>query len=245
LDYIATGRLEAEKVAQIVKGIADGCVMAKCALIGGETAEMPDFYSDGEYDIAGFAVGVVDKSNVITGEKIKEGDIIIGLASSGLHSNGYSLARKVFFDKLGLGVNDYIEEFKMTVGEMLLTPTKIYADACEAVLAKHEVNGIVHITGGGFFENVPRVLPDGLCAKFSDGMGLSAFRALPPFSYIQKHGNIDEVEMYKTFNMGVGMMMFVNPQIADDVRQTLNAIGQPNNIIGEVVKGDGIILDTL
>jgi len=241
LDYIATGRLKAEKVAEIVKGIADGCVMAKSALIGGETAEMPDFYSDGEYDIAGFAVGVVDKSKIITGEKIKEGDKIIGLMSSGLHSNGYSLARKVFFDKLGLGIDDYIEEFQMTVGEMLLKPTKIYADACEAVLAKHNINGIVHITGGGYFENVPRVLPDGLCAKFSDVSGL----VMPYFRYIQKHGNIDEVEMYKTFNMGIGMMLFVDAKDEDAVRKTLREAGQPNNPIGEVVKGNGVVLDWL
>ncbi|MCL2436603.1 MAG: phosphoribosylformylglycinamidine cyclo-ligase [Clostridiales bacterium] len=235
LDYIATGRLKAEKVAEIVKGISDGCVMGKSALIGGETAEMPDFYSDGEYDIAGFSVGVVDKEKVITGQNIKEGNRIIGIASSGIHSNGYSLVRKVFFDKLKLGVHDYIEEFQMTLGEMLLTPTKIYANACEAVLPNYDVNGIVHITGGGFFENIPRVLPDGLCAQIS----ISSWERPQIFAYIQKHGNIDEMEMFKTFNMGIGMMMFVDESIAESVLETLKDAGETAYLIGEVVKGDG------
>jgi phosphoribosylformylglycinamidine cyclo-ligase len=238
LDYVATGKLKAEKIAEIVKGVADGCVMAKCALIGGETAEMPGFYSDGEYDIAGFAVGVADKEKIITGEKIKEGDKIIGLMSSGFHSNGYSLVRKVFFEKLGMTVQDYIPELGMTLGEMLLIPTKIYADACAAVLPKYEINGIAHITGGGFFENVPRVLPEGLCAKFSPG----PWGAPPFFSFIQKHGKIDEIEMFKTFNMGIGLMMFVKESIADEVRAALREAGQPCNLIGEVVKGSGVIL---
>jgi len=239
LDYIATGRLEAEKIADIVKGVSEGCVMAKSALIGGETAEMPDFYSDGEYDIAGFAVGVVDREKVITGEKIKEGNQIIGIASSGIHSNGYSLVRKVFFDKLKLHVQDHIEEFQTTLGEMLLTPTKIYADACGAVLSKYEVNGIVHITGGGFFENIPRVLPDGLCAKVK----LSSWEKPSVFSYLQKHGDIDETEMYRTFNMGVGMMMFVDERLAGGVLETLKAAGEKAFVIGRVAKGSGVILE--
>ena len=239
LDYIATGRLEAEKIADIVKGVSEGCIMAKSALIGGETAEMPDFYSDGEYDIAGFAVGVVDREKVITGEKIKEGNQIIGIASSGIHSNGYSLVRKVFFDKLKLHVQDHIEEFQTTLGEMLLTPTKIYADACGTVLSKYEVNGIVHITGGGFFENIPRVLPDGLCAKIK----LSSWEKPSVFSYLQKHGDIDETEMYRTFNMGVGMMMFVDERLAGGVLETLKAAGEKAFVIGRVAKGSGVILE--
>ena len=233
LDYIAAGRLMAEKVADIVKGVSKGCIMAKSALIGGETAEMPDFYRDGEYDIAGFAVGIADREKVITGQKIKEGNKIIGIASSGIHSNGYSLVRKVFFDKLKLNVQDYIEEFKMTLGEMLLTPTKIYVDACEAVWAGHDVNGIVHITGGGFFENIPRVLPDGLCAEIK----LSSWNRPSVFSFIQKHGNVDEIEMFKTFNMGIGMMMFVDESIAESVLKTLKDAGETAYLIGEVVKG--------
>jgi len=238
LDYIASGRIEAEKIAGIVKGVADGCVMANCALIGGETAEMPGFYSEGEYDIAGFCVGVADREKIITGEKIKEGNKIIGLHSSGLHSNGYSLARKLFFEKLGLGVGDYIEEFGMTAGEMLLTPTKIYAGACAAVLPEYDINGIVHITGGGFFENVPRVLPDGLCAKFRT----DSWDAPPLFEFIQKHGNIDKKEMFSTFNMGIGMMMFADEKIAADVIAALRKSGTLCDMIGEVVKGSGVIL---
>ena len=235
LDYIATGRLKAEKIADIVKGVSEGCIMAKSALIGGETAEMPDFYSDGEYDIAGFAVGVVDREKVITGEKIKEGNQIIGLASSGIHSNGYSLVRKVFFDKLKLNVQDHIEEFQMTLGEMLLTPTRIYADACGTALSKHEINGIVHITGGGFFENIPRVLSDGLCAKIK----LSSWERPSVFSYIQKHGDVDEMEMYKTFNMGIGMMMFVDENSTAGVLETLKSAGETAYVIGRVIKDNG------
>ena len=155
LDYIATGKVKAEKIADIVKGIADGCVFAGCALVGGETAEMPDFYSEGEYDMAGFAVGVVDKKKMIDGTKIKEGNVVIGIASSGIHSNGYSLVRKLFFDKLAMSVSDPVEELGTTLGEALITPTKIYANACNAVLENNQVNGIVHITGGGFYENIP------------------------------------------------------------------------------------------
>ena len=238
LDYIAAGKIEAEKIAEIVKGVSEGCLMAKSALIGGETAEMPGFYNENEYDIAGFAVGVADKEKIITGEKIKEGDRIIGLASSGLHSNGYSLARKVFFEKLRLDVKDNIEEFGMTLGEMLLTPTKIYADACATVIPKYDVNGIVHITGGGFFENVPRVLPDGLGTEFNTG----SWETPPVFSFIQEQGNIDKKEMFSTFNMGIGMMMFVDKKIAEDVQADLIKAGARCDLIGEVVKGGGVTL---
>jgi len=238
LDYIATGRLKAEKAAEIVKGIADGCVMGKSALIGGETAEMPEFYGDGEYDIAGFSVGVVDKEKVITGDKISVGDKIIGIASSGIHSNGYSLVRKILFDKMGLKVDDYIDELDSTLGETLLTPTKIYANACETVLEKYPVNGIVHITGGGFFENVPRVLADGIAAEIT----VSSWERPQIFSYLKEKGNVDEIEMFKTFNMGIGMMMFVDKNIAEDVLKTLEDVGEKAYLIGEVVKGDKVIL---
>ena len=238
LDYIATGRLKAEKAAEIVKGISEGCVMAKSALIGGETAEMPEFYSDGEYDIAGFSVGVVDREKVITGDKIKTGNKIIGLPSSGIHSNGYSLARKIVFDKLGHSVHDYIEELNETIGEALLTPTKIYVNACEAVAQRYAVNGIVHITGGGFFENIPRVLPDGICAKIN----ISSWERPQIFSYMQSKGNVDEEEMFKTFNMGIGLMMFADEDIASDVLEVLNKAGEEAYVIGETVQGNGIIL---
>ena len=164
LDYIATGKVRAEKIADIVKGIADGCSQSGSALVGGETAEMPDFYGEGEYDMAGFSVGIVDKERIITGERIAAGDRIIGIPSSGIHSNGYSLVRKVFFEKMKMGVDEHVDELGQTLGEALLTPTKIYANACGAVLPKFDVKGIVHITGGGFFENIPRILPDDTAA---------------------------------------------------------------------------------
>ncbi|MCL1982811.1 MAG: phosphoribosylformylglycinamidine cyclo-ligase [Clostridiales bacterium] len=240
LDYLATGRLKAEKAAEIVKGVSDGCVMAGSALIGGETAEMPGFYSEGEYDIAGFSVGIVDKEKIITGDRIKEGDRIIGIASSGLHSNGFSLVREIFFNKLGFGVHDYIEELNATLGEVLLTPTRIYANACRAVLQKYEVYGIVHVTGGGFYENVPRVLPGGLCAEID----ASTWKRPPVFSFIQKHGSISETEMFKTFNMGIGMMLFVDAGDAGGVLETLEHEGETAHAIGIVARGEGVSLNT-
>ncbi len=234
LDYIATGKVKAEKIADIVKGIAEGCRQSGSALVGGETAEMPDFYGDGEYDMAGFSVGMVDKDKIITGEKVAEGNVIIGIASSGIHSNGYSLVRKVFFDKMNMQVTDQVEELGMTLGEALLTPTKIYAAACNAVLPKFDVKGIVHITGGGFFENIPRILPEGLAAKIKIG----AWKVPPIFPYIKKCGNIDKIEMFSTFNMGVGMMMFVDAKVADAAVKALREAGETADIIGQVVKTD-------
>ncbi len=234
LDYIATGKVKAEKIADIVKGIAEGCRQAGSALVGGETAEMPDFYSEGEYDMAGFSVGMVDKEKIITGDKVAEGNVIIGIASSGIHSNGYSLVRKVFFDKMNMDVKDHVEELGTTLGEALLTPTKIYAAACSAVLPKFDVKGIVHITGGGFFENVPRILPEGLTAKIKIG----TWKVPPIFPYIKKCGNIDKIEMFSTFNMGVGMMMMVDAKDADQVVKALREAGETADIIGQVVKTD-------
>ncbi|NBI63739.1 phosphoribosylformylglycinamidine cyclo-ligase [Clostridiales bacterium] len=234
LDYIATGKVKAEKIADIVKGIAEGCRQAGSALVGGETAEMPDFYSAGEYDMAGFSVGMVDKEKIITGDKVAEGNVIIGIASSGIHSNGYSLVRKVFFDKMKMDVKEHVEELGTTLGEALLTPTKIYAAACSAVLPKFDVKGIVHITGGGFFENVPRILPEGLTAKIKIG----TWKVPPIFPYIKKCGNIDKTEMFSTFNMGVGMMMMVDAKDADQVVKALREAGETADIIGQVVKTD-------
>lgn len=234
LDYIATGKVKAEKIADIVKGIAEGCRQAGSALVGGETAEMPDFYSEGEYDMAGFSVGMVDKEKIITGDKVAEGNVIIGIASSGIHSNGYSLVRKVFFDKMKMDVKDHVEELGTTLGEALLTPTKIYAAACSAVLPKFDVKGIVHITGGGFFENVPRILPEGLAAKIKIG----TWKVPPIFPYVKKCGNIDKTEMFSTFNMGVGMMMMVDAKDADQVVKALRGAGETADIIGQVVKTD-------
>ncbi len=234
LDYIATGKVKAEKIADIVKGIAEGCRQAGSALVGGETAEMPDFYSEGEYDMAGFSVGMVDKEKIITGNRVAEGNVIVGIASSGIHSNGYSLVRKVCFDKMKMDVKDRVEELGTTLGEALLTPTKIYAAACSAVLPKFDVKGIVHITGGGFFENVPRILPQGLAARIKVG----TWKVPPVFPYIKKCGNIDKIEMFSTFNMGVGMMMVVDAKDADQVVRTLREAGETADIIGQVVAAD-------
>ncbi len=241
LDYIATGKVKAEKVADIVKGIADGCVQAGCALVGGETAEMPDFYADGEYDMAGFAVGVVDKKKMIDGSKMKEGNAVIGIASSGIHSNGYSLVRKLFFDKLGMSTKDQVEELGTTLGEALITPTKIYANACNAVLGKTAVNGIVHITGGGFYENIPRIIPEGLGVRIT----LGSWKIPPVFQYIQKMGNIELKEMFSTFNMGIGMMMMVDAERKDEVLAALEKAGEHAVVIGEIVKGQGVSITAL
>ena len=236
LDYIATGTVKAEKIADIVKGIADGCVLAGCALVGGETAEMPDFYTEGEYDMAGFAVGIVDRKKMIDGSKIKEGNVVIGIASSGIHSNGYSLVRKLFFDKLGMSVTDQVEELGTTLGEALLTPTKIYTGACNAVFEKSEVNGIVHITGGGFYENIPRIIPEGLGVSIR----LGSWPVPIIFQFIQKKGNVGLKEMFSTFNMGIGMMMIVDPEKKDAVLSALEHAGEKASVIGEIVKGEGV-----
>ena len=238
LDYIATGKVKAEKIADIVKGIADGCAIAGCALVGGETAEMPDFYAEGEYDMAGFAVGVVDRSKIIDGSTIKKGDIIVGIPSSGLHSNGYSLVRKLFFEKMSLKVTDYIAALGKTLGDALITPTKIYTKACNAVLPKVPVKGIVHITGGGFFENIPRIIPEGLGVRID----LGSWRVPPIFEYLQQCGNIDRNEMFATFNMGIGMIMVVDEDHAETVMALLKEAGEQPSRIGAVVPGEGVCL---
>lgn len=236
LDYIATGKVSAEKIADIVKGVADGCVLAGCALVGGETAEMPDFYEEGEYDMAGFAVGIVDRKKIIDGSKIKEGNAVIGIASSGIHSNGYSLVRKLFFDRLGMKTDDYVEELSGTLGQTLITPTKIYTAACNEVLAVSPVNGIAHITGGGFYENVPRIIPEGLGVQIKFG----SWDLPPVFHYIKQKGNIEWKEMFSTFNMGVGLMMVVDQGNTDAVLAALDRAGEKANVIGVVVKGQGV-----
>lgn len=235
LDYIATGNVKAEKIADIVKGIAEGCKQGRSALVGGETAEMPDFYSEGEYDMAGFSVGIVDKSRIITGAKVAVGQKVIGIPSSGIHSNGYSLVRKVFFDKMNMSVNDYVEELGETLGEALLRPTRIYADACEAVLPNFDVKGIVHITGGGFYENIPRILPEGTAVSINVG----TWDVPPIFPYMKKCGNIDREEMFSTYNMGVGMMMVVDAEDADAVVEALKGAGENASVIGEIVPDEG------
>lgn len=234
LDYIATGKVKAEKIADIVKGVADGCQLGECALVGGETAEMPDFYSDGEYDMAGFCVGVVDRSRVIDGSKIKEGDTIIGIPSSGIHSNGYSLVRKVFFDKMQMKVSDYVDELGETLGEALLRPTRIYTKAVNAVTEQVDVAGIVHITGGGFFENIPRIIPQGLGVEIH----LGSWKIPSIFGYIQKCGGTPDRDLFATFNMGIGMMMVVDPQKAEQVMAALKQAGESPSVIGRIVTED-------
>ncbi|MCG8482419.1 MAG: phosphoribosylformylglycinamidine cyclo-ligase [Clostridia bacterium] len=238
LDYIATGKLKAEKTAEIVKGIADGCVESECALIGGETAEMPDFYSDGEYDIAGFAVGIVDKGKIIDGSNIEEDNVLIGLPSSGIHSNGYSLVRKLFFDQLQYNIHDQIDELGNTVGEVLLTPTKIYTKACNRVISEYDINGIVHITGGGFYENIPRILPKGYGVEIK----LNSWVIPPVFKYMKEKGNISQEEMYATFNMGIGLMMIADKNDAQGILEKLEEVGEKAAIIGQVIKGEGVSL---
>ena len=237
LDYIATGRVQAEKIAEIVKGISDGCLLAGCALVGGETAEMPNFYQAGEYDMAGFAVGIVDKEKIIDGSQVQNGDIIIGLPSSGLHSNGYSLVRKVFFDQNKLKVSDSIPELDEPLGEALIRPTKIYTKACLAVSAL-PIHGIVHITGGGFFENIPRILPTGCQAKIQ----LGSWPIPPIFSALQKYAQIEEREMFATFNMGIGLMIILPKEKADSAISALKETGETPYLIGEIRQGEGITL---
>lgn len=235
LDYIGTGRLMPNVAADIVKGVCDGCVEAGCALIGGETAEMPGFYKDGEYDLAGFAVGIVDKNKVINGSDVKEEDVLIGIASSGIHSNGYSLVRKLFFGINNFDINTKFDELEGTLGEELLKPTKIYVKTVQSLIAKHQINGIAHITGGGFIENIPRTLPSELKANIT----LGSWDIPPIFKLMQRLGNIDEKEMFNTFNMGIGMVMAVRKEDSEDILSTLGDLGEKAYIIGSVTKGEG------
>lgn len=235
LDYIGTGKLNPKKVADIVKGICNGCVEAGCALIGGETAEMPGFYKDEEYDLAGFAVGIVDKHKVINDEKVKAGNIIIGLPSSGIHSNGYSLVRKLFFGVNNFKVDSVFPELSNSLGEELLKPTRIYVKTVLELLKKHEINGIAHITGGGFIENIPRTIPKGLKARIE----LGSWPILPIFSLMKDLGNMDDQALYNTFNMGIGLVIIVDKAIANDILETLETMGEKAYIIGDVVSGEG------
>lgn len=238
LDYIATGKLESDKVADLVKGIADGCKQSGAALIGGETAEMPGFYAEDEYDMAGFTVGIVEKDKIIDGSNIKEGNVLVGLPSTGVHSNGYSLVRKLFFDKLGLSINDEVAELGCTVGEALIRPTKIYVNSVLSILDKVSVNGMVHVTGGGFVENIPRVLPEGLGATIN----LGSWDMPKLFDYMQEKGNIETVEMYKTFNMGIGFILAVNEEDVDVLMSAVEAIDEKAYVIGKVKSGQGVDL---
>ena len=233
LDYIATGYLDPVKVEQIVAGVADGCRQAGCALIGGETAEMPDFYPEGEYDLAGFTVGVVDKPKVIDSGRMAEGDVVLALPSSGFHSNGYSLVRKVF-DVENADLGRYDDELGETLGEALLRPTVIYVKPVLRCIEAADVKGVSHITGGGFYENVPRCIPDGLCARIDK----AAIKTPAIFRLLQKKGGIDEHDMFNTFNMGVGMAVIVSPETADAALSALKAEGIDAYVCGEIVAGE-------
>lgn len=233
LDYIAIGKNYPEKVADIVSGIAEGCVRSGCALVGGETAEHPGLMPVDEYDVAGFSVGIVDKAKIIDGSKLEEGDVLIGLRSSGVHSNGFSLVRKVFNIDENT-VNNTYPELAKPLGETLLTPTKIYVKPILALIEKANVKAISHITGGGFYENIPRMLKDGFSAKIKK----DAIPVLPIFDVIQRVGNISEHDMFNTFNMGVGMIAAVAKEDADLALQVLKENGEDAVILGEIIKGD-------
>ena len=233
LDYIATGKNIPEKIASIVEGVAEGCVQAGCVLVGGETAEMPGFYPEDEYDLAGFSFGVVDKAKIITGDGMRVGDVLLALPSSGVHSNGFSLVRKVF-NISSETVGRYCPEFSRTLGEELLTPTRIYVKPVLELLGKVSVQGISHITGGGFYENIPRSIPDGLGAKIEK----SAVRVLPIFDLIAKKGGIPERDMFNTFNMGVGMSVVVDKNDVDTALAVLREHGEDAYVLGEIVESD-------
>jgi len=233
LDYLAVGKLEPEKVAAIVSGIARACSESGCSLIGGETAEMASFYKNGEYDIGGFAVGVAERSKLITGETIKPGDALIGLPSSGLHSNGYSLVRKICFELKQFAIDQHIPELGKTIGEELLVPTKLYPKACLPLIEKFDIRGMVHITGGGFYENIPRVLPEGCGVE----VNTEAWPVPQIFSSIQEWGNVAWPEMYRTFNMGIGMILVVPQSEVEAVRQDLASRGETSYVIGHVTQG--------
>lgn len=240
LDYIAVGKNVPEKVASIVKGVAEGCIQSECCLIGGETAEMPGFYPEDEYDLAGFAVGIVDKKKVIDIEKVSEGDAIIGIASSGIHSNGYSLVRKVF-DVENTDLNKTYEELDgKTLGEVLLTPTKIYVKPMLALFKEMTPHAVMHITGGGFYENIPRALPEGMSAKiYKDELEIPGI-----FKLLMKKGNIPERDMFNTYNMGTGMTVVVPKEDAARAVEIIEAAGEYAKVIGEIVKSsEGVIIE--
>ena len=233
LDYLAVGKLEPEQVAAVVKGVADACKESGCALIGGETAEMNGFYPVGEYDIAGFAVGAVDKSKIITSQRVKAGDVLLGLPSSGVHSNGYSLVRKIVFDKMGFKGDEVFDELGKSIGEELLTPTLLYPRVCLPLIEKYDIHGMVHITGGGYYENIPRALPDNMGAEIN----ADKWTVPAVFELLQKWGNVDWKEMYRTFNMGIGMIIIASPDEAEKIKADLAEQEEFCFEIGHVTEG--------
>jgi len=238
LDYLAAGRLEEGVVTEVVRGIAEACLANGCALLGGETAEMPDFYAPGEYDLAGFIVGIVERSRMLDGSRVRTGDTLIGLASSGLHTNGYSLARKIVFEAMGLQVRDEMPELGMTVGEALLAVHRSYLPALKPLLQEDRIRALAHITGGGIPGNLPRVLGNGLGAR----VRLDSWEVPPLFRILQRGGGVSLDEMFRVFNMGVGMIVITAPQEAEPTLRELTAAGEKAWILGEVLEGKGVEL---
>ncbi|MBW1981033.1 MAG: phosphoribosylformylglycinamidine cyclo-ligase [Deltaproteobacteria bacterium] len=230
LDYFAVGRLDLDLVSTVIAGIADGCRQAKCSLIGGETAEMPDFYRENEYDLAGFAVGIAEKEHIVDGSDIRVGNQIVGLASSGLHSNGYTLVRKIIFEELGLGVSDFLPECGCTVAEELLRPTRIYAEAVQVILRDYQISGMAHITGGGLLDNLERILPRACQARIREG----SWPVPAIFSILKQHGRLSDSEMRRVFNNGIGYVLVVRTEELTDVLELLHGLGQPSYHIGEI-----------
>lgn len=232
LDYISMGKLETSVAGDIIRGIAEGCKQAKCALIGGETAEMPGLYTSGEYDLAGFTVGVVENDKIIDGSDIHVGNQLIGIASSGLHSNGYSLVRKVCFEILKMEIDAYVPELDRTIGEELLTPTRIYSDLIQSVIRDLPVNGMAHITGGGIPDNIVRIIPNACQVQIKRG----SWEIPPIFSFLQEKGNIPENEMMRTFNNGIGLIMVVPENSVQEIQERLQAMNEKAFVIGEIVE---------
>jgi phosphoribosylformylglycinamidine cyclo-ligase len=236
LDYLGLGKAIPEKIEQIVKGIADGCEQSGCALVGGETAEMPGVYDEDEYDVAGFSVGVVEKEKIVTGENIEAGHVLIGLSSSGIHSNGFSLVRKILLEDQKLDLKTVYEPFTENLGEVLLTPTRIYVKPVLDVINKYQIDGMAHITGGGFIENIPRMLPEGLGADIDFG----SWPIPKVFDFLQEKGELKQEEMFNVFNMGIGFVLAVKEELIHDVIKQLEANGEKAYIIGRVKQGSGV-----
>ncbi len=240
LDYIACGKNNPALLEQVVAGVADGCVQSEAGLIGGETAEMPGMYAQDEYDLAGFAVGVAERTNIVDGSTITSGDVLIGLPSSGVHSNGFSLVRKALFEEAGYDVNTKLEELDgKTLGEVLLEPTRIYVKALKPLFAKHLIKGVAHITGGGFIENIPRMYTDGLAAKIDT----SSWNVPPIFDVIEKAGNVNHAEMFNVFNMGIGMVLAVDESKAEEALSTLSENNETAYVIGKMIERENAAVE--
>lgn len=240
LDYIACGKNNPALLEQVVAGVADGCVQSEAGLIGGETAEMPGMYAEDEYDLAGFAVGVAERSNIVDGSAITTGDVLIGLPSSGVHSNGFSLVRKALFEEAGYDVNTKLEELDgKTIGEVLLEPTRIYVKALKPLFAKHLIKGVAHITGGGFIENIPRMYSDDLAAKIDT----SSWNVPPIFDVIEKAGNVNHAEMFNVFNMGIGMVLAVDENKAEEALSTLSENNETAYVIGKMIERENAAVE--